>query len=195
MPSNSNEAKCEKVKQHARRGKFLGKGAFGEVRDAGHHVIKTEKCKSGFRKKASDFLPNIKLYNRALGRGIRAGLAPRITNAYECGDTCITVMGKAPGTTLTKLLHNPEAPQIMEAVYQGMRKMHSLLNVSYGHGDLHSSNVLVHKAGKWKPVFIDFALERKLGRSYDWKFMRESIASNNPKYAELAKQLEQKYAK
>ena len=197
MPSNSNPQKCEKVKQEAKKGKFLGKGAFGEVREHGaHYVIKTEKCKSGFRKKASEFVPNVTTYRKVLSSVIKAGLAPPIKDAYECGDTCITIMKKAPGQTLTNSLHLPHAPEIIESVYKGIRKLHSLMKAPYGHGDLHSSNVLVHKTGnKWKPKFIDFALERKLARSYDWKFMRDSISQKSPKYKELTKSLEHKYSK
>jgi len=197
MPSNSNPQKCEKVKQEAKKGKFLGKGAFGEVREHGsNYVIKTEKCKSGFRRRASDFIPNVTTYRKILGGVIRAGLAPPIKAAYECGDTCITIMKKAPGQTLSNLLGSPEAPQIIEAVYKGIGKLHSLMKAHYGHGDLHSSNVLVHKSGnKWKPKFIDFALERKLAKSYDWKFIRESISRKSPKYKELTKSLEHKYSR
>lgn len=194
MPSNSSDQKCELVKQQAKKGKFLGAGAFGEVREHGAFVIKTEKCKSGFRKRASDFMPNIALYKKALSRVISARLAPRITNAYACGSTCITIMGKAPGITLKKALSQPDAEGAITETYRSINRMHKLLNVSYGHGDLHASNVLVHKAGnRWKAVFIDFALERKLSRSYDWKFIRESIVGTAPRFKELVKNLENKY--
>lgn len=205
MPSNSTEAKaaakCDKVLKQAKRGKFLGKGAFGEVRDAGPYVIKTEKCRSGFRKRAKDFLPNIKHYYMALGRVIRAGMAPKVLNAYTCGETCVTVMQKVNPVTVgqalgLKNLDLEKKKEVLAIVYKQIAKMHKLLNVPYGHGDLHTNNIMMNYRGKkLYPVFIDFALERKLNRSYDWKFVRESAIDADPRLKDFVKQLEEKYAK
>jgi hypothetical protein len=123
---------------------------------------------------------------------IRAGITVRIYDIDICGDKCITFMDKIEGQDLYHILNKLDKSEseldsddeesekiiskndgaryfLLDKTVKVIKKFHNIMKkngYNFGHGDLHSGNIILDLNLEIK--LIDFAFESKKSFSSDW---------------------------
>lgn len=170
-----NGLSCINVQRLAAAEKEVGRGAWGIVKTWGKsRVVKIESCARGYRDKG--FLKDGLTEDEILAPIVAAGMTPKVENRLKCGKKCLTIMQRIEGPQAAALVkQGTTLLPTVELCCIETERMHRMLPRGLGHGDLHDENILIQKE---RPIFIDWALARKLGQEYDWAFLFESFAAD-----------------
>ena len=189
----SSNPKCLKAQKDLTKGKVLGKGAFGTVREwAKNKVVKVETCNE-IEYKRKGFMEDVEERKRLTKNLSARGLAAKTLEHMECGNACITFMEKIDGMTLRDYVSKNNSREAQEKIIRqaasAIESMHNMISIA--HGDLHTGNIMVTNKGKIK--FIDFAFERRLEKYYDWQFFLESLKKHTSFSGDELKEMVKSY--
>ncbi len=177
---SKTESVCSKLPE-MERAPVIGQGKFATVHDWHHdEVVKLEDVTHTEYKRLG-YVEDVHERMKLIEPLVRAHLAPKILGVGKCENMGVTFMKKVHGQTVENILRTgtPESiSRVVPRVFLAIKEMHSMLPPEFGHGDLHTGNIFFTTKGRVN--FIDFAFERRLSQSYDWKFFFDAAIEDNP---------------